>query len=179
MSPPADLTALSARLDRLEAESAARRVVTDYFRLCDTLGPQTSMAALASLFTPDAIWEGQGRYRTAFGRHEGRDAIIAMLSTYADPPHFRLNQHYLSSEAIEILDQDHVIGRWAMLQASTYHDGRSDLRSAALSVDLRLDAGVWRIARFVTTGIFARHVTAWSDEAAIPVPLGAGQGGIV
>lgn len=165
-----DIEQLSQRVAALEAEGAVRRVVADYFRLCDTLGPSTPMDRLGALFTRSAIWEGRGRYRKAFGRHEGRDAIVAMLASYTDPPHFVLNGHYLSSEAITIEDDCHATGRWMMLQVSTYRDGRSDLRSAALTIDLAFEGGAWRIARFVTENIFSRDVGPWNDEAAISVP---------
>jgi len=59
---------------------------------------------------------------------------------------------------------------WLMLQVSTYRDGRSDLRSAALSLDFVIEDGAWRIARFVTENIFARDVGPWNDEAPISVP---------
>lgn len=164
------LALLEQRLARLEAETAMRGVVARYFRLCDTLGPQTPLDELGELFTPDAIWEGAGRYRQAFGRHEGRSAIVTMLAAYADPPHFTLNAHYLASEAIEVWDAGHSTGRWMMLQTSTYRDGRSDFRSAALTIDMALDTGGWRIARFRTENIFSRDVPAWNDGAAISVP---------
>ncbi len=154
----------------LRAERAVRAVTMRYFRLCDTLGPDTPLHALGELFAPDATWEGRGRYRNAFGRHAGREAIVAMLATYADPPHFTLNAHYLSSEAITVADAARATGHWMLLQASTYRDGCSDLRSAALTLDFRCDEGVWRIARFVTENIFSRDVSPWNDEAAISVP---------
>jgi hypothetical protein len=141
-----------------------------YFRLCDTLGPDTPFDELGRLFTHDAVWEGRGRYRRAFGRHEGREAIVAMLAAYAVPPHFALNAHYLSSETIDVRGEDAATGSWMMLQVSTYHDGRSDLRSAALTLDFAVQDGAWRIARFVTENIFSRDVGPWNDEAPISVP---------
>lgn len=162
--------AIEARLARLEAIEAVRRVVTRYFRLCDTLGPDTPFDELGDLFAVDAIWEGRGRYRKAFGRHEGRAAIVAMLASYARPPHFVLNAHYLSSEDITLTGDQSAQGGWMMLQVSTYRDGRSDLRSAALTIDCRIEQGAWRIARFVTEAIFARDTAAWNDEAPISVP---------
>jgi len=164
------IAVLSARLDRLEAEGAVRRTVAAYFRLCDTLGPDTPLDELGDLFAQDAVWEGRGRYRKAFGRHEGRAAIVAMLASYTDPAHFVLNGHYLSSEAIEMLDCETARGRWMMLQISTYRDGRSDFRSAALTIDCTAENGTWRIARFVTENIFSRDVEPWNDEADISVP---------
>lgn len=164
------LEALAARIALLEAEGAVRRVAAEYFRLCDTLGPDTPMDRLGALFTRNAVWEGLGRYRKAFGRHEGRDAIVAMLAAYANPPHFALNGHYLASEAIEMGDNHSATGRWMMLQISTCAAGRSDFRSAALTIDFAQEEGAWRIARFLTRNIFSRDVGPWNDEADISVP---------
>lgn len=159
-----------ARLERLEACEAIRRVVMRYFHLCDTLGPGTPIGELSDLFCRDAVWEGRGRYRDAFGRHEGRDAIVAMLASYAEPPHFLLNAHYLCSEEISVSGPESAVGKWMLLQVSTYRDGRSDLRSGALTLDFTREDGTWRIARFVTENIFSRHASPWNDEEPIAVP---------
>ncbi len=164
------LEQIATRLERLEAADAVRRVATRYFRLCDTLGPQTSFDELGALFTRDAVWEGRGRYRQAFGQHQGRAAIVAMLASYAEPQHFALNAHYLSSEDIAVTGAEAASASWMMLQVSTYRDGRSDLRSAALTLDFTIEDGAWRIARFVTENIFSRDVGPWNDEAPISVP---------
>lgn len=170
MSVENQLEAMGRRLALLEAEGAVRRVVAEYFRLCDTLGPDTPMDRLGDLFAVDAVWEGRGRYRKAFGRHDGRAAIVAMLGSYTNPPHFLLNGHYLSSEAIDVTGETSATGCWMMLQVSTYRDGRSDFRSAALTIDCIREDGAWRIARFVTENIFSRDVEPWNDEAVISVP---------
>lgn len=164
------LAAIEARLARLEAADAVRQVATRYFRLCDRLGPETRFDELGALFAADAEWEGRGRYRAAFGRHRGRAAIVAMLAGYADPPHFALNVHYLTSEAIVITGAQTASAQWTLLQASTYSDGRSDLRSAHLTLDFVVEEGAWRIARFITENLFSRDVGPWNDEAPISVP---------
>lgn len=160
----------AGRLARLEAAEEVRRITVRYFRLCDTLGPETPFDELGELFTADALWEGRGRYQKAFGRHAGRDAIVAMLASYAEPRHFALNAHYLSSEDIEVAGDAAATGRWMMLQVSTYHDGRSDLRGAALTLDFVRETTGWRIGRFVTESIFSRDVGPWNDETPISVP---------
>lgn len=170
MSEQNEIAALRAELSYLYAKDAVRAVVMQYFRLCDTLGPDTSMDDLRNCFTRDALWEGRGRYREAFGRHEGRDAIVAMLGSYAVPqPHFAMNAHFLSSETITV-SGDTAVGLWTMLQTSTYRDGRSDLRSAALTIHCRIEDGRWRISHFITENIFSRDVDHWSDTAPISVP---------
>lgn len=165
-----EIAALQAELDGFRAERQVRAVVMRYFRLCDTLGPNTSLDDLGQCFTRDAIWEGRGRYREAFGRHEGRAAIVAMLGSYASPnAHFALNAHFLSTETIA-LDYRAAVGHWSMLQTSTYRDGRSDLRAAALEIHCAVEGGAWRIAHFITENLFARDVDHWSDATPISVP---------
>jgi hypothetical protein len=170
MSVERDLAELRAELLALRAERDVRAVVMRYFRLCDTLRPDTSMQELGLCFTRDAVWEGRGRYRKAFGRHRGRDAIVAMLHSYAAPhPHFAMNAHFLSTETIAG-DGEAMVGQWSMLQTSTYHDARSDLRAAALTIRCVVEDGAWRIAHFVTENLFARDVDHWSDTVAISIP---------
>ena len=165
-----ELEALRTEVAALRAESQVRAVVMRYFRLCDTLGPATPLDLLGDCFTEEAIWEGRGRYRAAFGRHHGRQAIVDMLASYAAPePHFAMNAHFLSSETIQV-EEAQATGRWMMLQTSTYRNGRSDLRSAALTIACVAEQGQWRIAHFITENLFSRDVDHWSDAAPISVP---------
>lgn len=162
-----------ARLDRLEAESAIRRVVARYFQICDRLGPDTPFDELGDLFKADALWEGKGRYAKAFGAYEGREAIVAMIRGYCLPqPHFAMTVHFFSAEDIAV-SGDTATGNWMMLQTSTYSDGRADLRSACLAIAFARESETWRIEHFRTENIFSRRVGRWSDAEAIPVPFGA------
>lgn len=162
--------AILARLDRLEAESAIRRVVARYFQICDDLGPDTPFGELGELFTHDARWEGKGRYQQAFGGHDGRAAIVEMIRGYCLPqPHFAMTAHFFSSESIAVTGEQ-ANGDWMMLQTSTYADGRADLRSAALTLRFAHEEGAWRIAAFHTRNLFSRRVDRWNDAADIPVP---------
>lgn len=160
-----------ARLDALEAESAVRRVMADYMRYCDQLDAGTPMDELGALFTRNAVWEGKGaRYGAAFGRHEGRTSIVAMLDGYRAPkPHFALNAHFLTSESI-LVDGETAKGSWMMLQTSTYTAGASDLRAAQLDVAFAREDGRWRIAHFQTAALFRRPIDHWDSTAPVPVP---------
>lgn len=165
------MATVEERLARFEAESAIRTVMARYMELCDELNCDTPMDELGALFTRDAVWTGVGaRYSGAFGGHEGRDAIVAMLGKYRGPPaHFAMNAHFLCSETIKV-DGSAAQGQWMMLQTSTYADGRSDLRSARLRVGFALEDGAWRISRFETENLFSRPVDRWDDPAPVPVP---------
>ncbi len=161
----------AARLLRLEAESDIRRLVARYMEICDALGPHTPLDELGGLFTQGAKWRGVGpRYAGAFGGHEGRDAIVAMLARYCGPPpHFAMNAHFLGSETIRVEGLS-ASGGWMMLQTSTYADGRCDLRAARLSLGFANEDGRWRIARFETENLFSRSVDRWDDASPVPVP---------
>jgi hypothetical protein len=165
------LAGVLARLDRLESESAIRRLVMRYFDLCDRLDEHTPMDELGALFTENAVWAGSGaRYGAAFGGHNGRAAIVAMLGKYTGPPpHFALNAHFLGSERI-VVEGDRAQGRWLMVQTSTYAAGNSDLRAASLRLAFERLAEGWQIARFETENLFSRQVDGWNDQTPIPVP---------
>ena len=159
-----------ARVEALENERAVRQLITRYFRICDDLGPNTPFNELGELFTADSIWEGKGRYAKAFGRYNGRDAIVAMIRSYCLPvPHFTMTAHFLTAENIHVSGSG-AMGEWMMLQTSDYTDGRADLRSAHLTIHCRNDSGTWRISHFRTLNLFSRRVERWSDVADIPVP---------
>lgn len=159
------------RLEVLEAQAAIRQVMARYMELCDHLDAATPMDELGALFTPDAEWAGKGaRYGAAFGGHQGREAIVAMLDAYRGPtPHFSLNAHFLTSESIQVSGAV-ATGSWVMLQTSTFATGASFLTSARLSVQFARDEGRWRIARFATINIFSRPVSVWDDPTTLPTP---------
>jgi hypothetical protein len=164
--------AILARLEALEAESAIRRLVARYFAICDELGPGTPFEELGELFTRDALWEGRGRYAKAFGRYEGREAIVAMIRSYCLPtPHFAMTGHFFGAEDIAVEGRS-ASGNWMMLQTSDYADGKSDFRAARLTMRLVHDGERWRIAHFLTENLFSRQSERWNDDLSIPVPAG-------
>ncbi|GAA4217511.1 nuclear transport factor 2 family protein [Sagittula sp. NFXS13] len=166
-----DLAPILARLDRLEAESACRRCLSDYMDICDRLDGDTDLGALGALFTTDAVWGGAGdRYAKDFGSHKGRDAIVAWLGAFCTtPPHFAMNAHFLSSEAITHTNTG-LTGRWLMLQTPTFHDGQSFLMAARLEIDFAHEDGAWRMDRFSTRNLYARPVGDWNAPIQIPAP---------
>ncbi|BBH45628.1 nuclear transport factor 2 family protein [Pseudomonas sp. KU43P] len=166
-----DIPALMARLQGFESQQAIRECINRYMELCDQLDASTPLDELAALFTQDAVWEGKGaKYAESFGGYRGREAIRAMFATYMKTPaHFALNVHFLTSEVIEA-DGDQGVGRWVMLQTSTFADGASHLNAARLTVRFALEEGQWRMAHFQTENLFSRPVSAWNSEAPLPVP---------
>ena len=163
---------LADRLRRFEAEHSVRQCMQHYMAICDELGPASPLDELLGLFIDDAIWEGTGdKYARTFGRLQGQDAIRQMFARYmAEPAHFAMNAHFLTSELIEVGPNGSATGRWMMLQASTYASGASHLGAARLTVDFRQVRGQWKIAHFRTCSLFGRPVSSWTSDSLMPVP---------
>ncbi|MCZ2898821.1 nuclear transport factor 2 family protein [Burkholderia thailandensis] len=155
----AALAALARRVATLEAERAIRATMARYMSLCDVPALASDRAALAALFTADAVWEGVGpQYARKFGRLRGPDEIVAMLQRYLPPAsHFTTNVHFLTSETIDV-DVGDATGRgcWTLLQASDYVDAPAELIAARLTVDFSPNpAGdAWLIRHFRTERLF-------------------------
>ncbi|MEM7542290.1 MAG: nuclear transport factor 2 family protein [Pseudomonadota bacterium] len=167
-----ELDHLRSRVAALEAESAIRRLVARYMAICDDLTPETDLTELASLFASGAVWEGAGdKYRDTFGEHQGRDAIVAFLSSYCSPQaHFASNVHFLTSESLQV-DGDGARGTWVMLQTPTFSNTESFVLAARLNLGFTFEQGAWRIVRFATTNLFGRPIAGgWHSSAPIPTP---------
>ncbi|WP_371826463.1 nuclear transport factor 2 family protein [Caballeronia sp. M1242] len=146
------------RLRALEAHNAVRRTIARYMALCDVPARALEGESLAALFSDDAVWEGIGpQYANKFGRLIGPANIVAMLQRYLPPtPHFTTNTHFLTSEHTEVRGES-AKGRWIMLQASGYVDGRAELIAARLEVDFvpsSHDEAIWLIRHFRTERLF-------------------------
>ena len=90
-----------------------------------------------------------------------------MLTRYLPPsPHFTVNVHFLTSETIEVRNRrDRAKGRWIMLQASGYVDGKAELISARLEVDF-VPAARWRATG--SSAISARNACSTRPGKSIP-----------
>ncbi len=166
-------TTLAARLTALEDEKKVRACMNRYMQLCDHLDVGFHLPDLMDLFTEDAVWEGKGgRYASTFGRRQGKTEIEAMFRKYTEAPgHFDLNVHFLTSEVIE-MHGTRAVGRWVLLQTSTFKTGRSQLSCARITAEFRKEeAGLWRMSYFQTESRFNRPVeTPWDNPAELPTP---------
>lgn len=167
-----DLTAILARLNKLEAESAIRNCINRYMEICDALDANTDLNELMDLFDSNSIWEGIGeKYAKSFGRYASWQAIYDMFKSYTQKEsHFVMNAHFVSSEQIYV-EQQQAKATWLMLQTSTFRDGRSHLNAAKLSVKFQQQTdGTWKIKHFQTENILSRPVSHWDSTAELPVP---------
>ncbi|WP_432514756.1 nuclear transport factor 2 family protein [Kineococcus sp. SYSU DK001] len=145
----------------MDVTETVERTLLAYFQLCDVPAGEPLGLALSDLFTPDAVWEGVGdAYDAKFGRHEGRDAVLAVLARYLPPqPHFRANVHLLSPGIVDPVEDGTARGSWTMQQLSRYEDGTSEVLVARLDVTFELPGGEGsgpaRISRFRTRRMFS------------------------
>lgn len=113
-----DITALTARLARLEAKEAIAEVMAQYAYLVDR---HESVDELASLFTEDAIWEARGNL-AEFGTNTGRENIRNMFA--ALPESLPFTAHYLTNPQITVNDEATAgRGRWHTLELATTTTG--------------------------------------------------------
>lgn len=163
---------LQARVSALEVHNAVRQTISRYMALCDVPALVLEGESLARLFSEDAVWEGIGpQYADKFGHLIGREQIVVMLKRYLPPsPHFSTNVHFLTSEHIDI-EGDKAKGRWIMLQASGYVDGKAELIAARLEVDFVPAPddrdSAWLIRHFRTERLFD---APWQVNPARGVP---------
>lgn len=125
-----------------------------YLALCDV--PVRTEGELGDLFTEDAVWEGGGsEYAEKFGRTEGREAIIGMLSAHLPPtPHFRTNVHLLFPGVVDVKGPT-AQGSWHMQQLSHYVSGSTEIIVARLDVTFRIGPDRPRISVFRTERLFS------------------------
>lgn len=144
------------------SETSPESLVTDtlarYLALCDV--PVRTEGELGDLFTEDAVWEGGGsEYAEKFGRTEGREAIVEMLSAYLPPtPHFRTNVHLLFPGTVDVKDGI-AQGSWPMQQLSRYESGATEMMVAKLDVTFRIGPDQPRISAFRTERLFSAPLT--------------------
>lgn len=162
-----------------EAERSVRNCINRYMAMCDDLNQSTDLDGLMDLFTVYAVWEGVGEYAKTFGRLNGRPAIREMFAKYmTDPPHFAMNVHMLGNEKIDVAESGTTaIGRWVLLQPSTFSSGDSQLSCAKLKVSFVQERdGVWRMNHFQTERQFSRPMEEpWNAKSDLPVPGGNAQ----
>ncbi|MBF8224076.1 nuclear transport factor 2 family protein [Halomonas sp. 328] len=172
----AELRALMARLEALEAEAEIRRLQARYMFLCDTPLPEHGVKddaeridRIMALYAEDAVWEGVGDYYdNQFGRLEGAAAIRRHFENFwgqKRDPELLLNVHYLTSEQIHV-DGETAEGQWVHCQPWIFSDGSSLLRSSRLNNAFRREPdGRWKITRTRTENVFVAPLKeGWASD---------------
>ena len=94
-----------------------------------------------------------------------------MMAHYiSEPAHFAINVHYLTSEHIDIGAENEAIGRWKMLQVSTFRAGGSHLNSAELVIRFKKAGERWLIDHFTTRNLWSRRWITGTRRWIYPYP---------
>lgn len=137
-----ELENLRGHLEDLRAERAIAHCMYRYLKACDVA---KDADIVASYFTHDAVWEGQGNF-SEFGRTEGRDAIREMFVT--NPEILPFTAHFVTNAVIVLgLDRSTAWGEWHCLEAATLRDGAAQVWIAAWYDNDFVKAGdEWKIS---------------------------------
>lgn len=118
----AELAWLRSRVERHDALGRIERLMYRYIDACDVA---KDADLIASMFTEDASWEGQGHF-VEFGVTRGRDAIRQMF--VENPVMLPFTAHFLTNAALGV-SQDLKVGwgRWHVLEAATLRDRKAQV----------------------------------------------------
>ncbi len=147
---------MEQRLTKLESERSISHLMYRYAYACDEL---KDADRIASFFTADAMWEGQGNFAEV-GTTTGRDAIRDMFVD--NPTMLPFTAHFLTNPIIGVsLDGEKGWGQWHTLEAATLRDERAQVWIAArYDNDFRREGGEWKIAHIRYRDTF---VTPYED----------------
>ncbi len=155
---------IEQRLQRMEDESAIRRILTEYGAYLDA----RDFAAYAALFTRDGEWIG------GFGRFKGPPAIQKMLVDnlgLPEPGWINKSSFHLLSNAIIAIDGDkaHVTSKYLFVTKSDDNKPAPLLAGRYVDEFVR-EGGQWKIAKRTTYGAIPYRDPNEAASAGTPPP---------
>jgi uncharacterized protein (TIGR02246 family) len=159
---------IEQRVQRMEDESAIRRILTEYGAYLDA----RDFAAYAGLFAKDGEWIG------GFGRFKGPPAIQKMLADnlgLPEPGWINKSSFHLLSNAIIEIDGDkaHVTSKYLFVTKSDDNKPAPLLAGRYVDEFVR-ENGAWKIARRTTYGAIPYRDPNEAASAGTPPPPATG-----
>jgi len=151
-----ELEALARRIQVLEDVEAIKKLKARYCAYCDN---QYDAEGLASLFTPDAVWDGG----ELLGRSEGREAIRTFFQGSSQRLPFAI--HHVMNPVIEV-DGDTATGQWYLFQPCIRADQNQAFWLAARYDEayLRVD-GEWKFRRMtIDPSFYTPYDQGWARQ---------------
>jgi hypothetical protein len=150
---------LLQRLARLEAIEEIYRLKSQY---CAYADDNFNPDGIASLFTEDAVWDGE-----TFGRYVGREAIRRHFKE--DAGDFVFCAHLAMNPIIDIDGPDSARGKWRLIMPATMlANGEKEARWYLCGYDeeYKRVGGKWLFKSIKChTNFFSPHRTAWAETA--------------
>jgi hypothetical protein len=103
---------LEERVTRIEDLESIKQLKARYCEICDD---DHNPDLITAIFTPDAVWEGEG-----IGRAQGHDEIRTLFEGFQKA--IKFSQHMVQNPIIEI-DGPAALGRWYFFGTFKYYKG--------------------------------------------------------
>ena len=103
---------LEERVTRIEDLECIKQLKARYCEICDD---DHNPDLITAIFTPDAVWEGEG-----IGRAQGHDEIRTLFEGFQKA--IKFSQHMVQNPIIEI-DGPAALGRWYFFGTFKYYKG--------------------------------------------------------
>jgi hypothetical protein len=160
----AEVAALRARVERVEAALAIQQLKARYAQLVDERYARGAVAApdvvaaraeaIAALFTADGEWDGGPQLGVA----RGRTAIAERMRA----PTLAFSWHFFVKPRIELLAPDRARARWDILAPCTTQSGEPSWLVGFEDDEYARVGDEWLHARMKLTPVFvAPHASGW------------------
>ena len=127
---------LEERVTRIEDMESIKQLKARYCEICDD---DHNPDLITAIFTPDAVWEGEG-----IGRAQGHDEIRTLFEGFQKA--IKFSQHMVQNPIIEI-DGPAALGRWYFFGTFKYYKGdQARWQAARYHEKYRKIEGYWFIS---------------------------------
>lgn len=173
-----ELADLRQRLQRLEDESAIRRVMADMMRKADDREFPRYGERMVEFYTDDGQWTSDAGFANVGMAERGRAALIRK---FAAGTRICESSHLLGTESIEV-EGDAASGSWLCFEPATLR-GAGDRREAVwimgrYACEFRRTAGRWKVRTVRYDGIFCTpYDKGWTTERFVSIAPGAASAG--
>ncbi len=176
MSLEATVAALAARVQRLEDESAIRRLMAEMLAKADERDHPRWGERLVAYYTEDGMWTSGTGFAEVGMSERGRAALSRKFTAGT---RICESSHLLGSESITV-EGDRANGTWLCFEPATLH-GPDDSREAVWVMgryicEFRRDGAEWKVRTVRFEGIFCTpYEQGWAKErftSISPLPTG-------
>ena len=169
---------LRFRLQRLEDESAIRRLMTDMMHKADDREHPGYGERMAAFYTDDGKWTSGSGFADVAMSERGR---AALRKKFSQGTRIRESSHLLGTESIEV-DGDSADGTWLCFEPATLQ-GPGDGREAVwimgrYACEFRRVDGKWRVRTVQYEGIFCTpYDKGWAEQRFVTIHPSAASDG--
>jgi hypothetical protein len=168
---------LLVRVQRLEDESAIRRLMADMMQKADDRDYPKWGERMVGYYTDDGQWTSVAGFADVGMSERGRPALIKKFTTGT---RICESSHLLGTESIEV-QGDEANGTWLCFEPATLK-GRGDAREPVwimgrYSVEFRRSEGHWKVRTMQYEGVFCTpYDQGWAKQRFVSIkPLTADQ----